>query len=95
MKKFLLSGIVFAFNLSAFCQISFENQKELINTYQMPSLNSEILAADLNNDGTKDLITTSMNLGLITIHPNIDGDFTATQPKLILENQNEYPTGGR
>lgn len=58
----------------------------------MPNSNSELLTSDLNGDNTKDLIVTSLGLGYITIHPNIDGDYTATRFKLILGNQSEYPS---
>lgn len=91
-KKLLLLGLLISLN-STFGQINFENEKNLLNQIQMPSLNSEILAADLNGDGDKDLITTSLDLGYITAHPNIGGDLTDTAPKIILENRNEYPSG--
>lgn len=77
-------------------QINFENEKVLIDRYQMPSSNAEIISSDLNGDNFKDLIvTTSDGSQYITIYPNIQGDHTTTQPKLIWNNstQNENPTG--
>lgn len=91
--------ILFCFLLtqvSAFCQISFENERKLIENFQMLSFNSEIFSADLNGDNTNDLIVTSSDgPAYISIYPNIQGDYTATVPKLIWDNstQNEYPSG--
>ncbi len=83
--------------IPAFCQISFENEKILINNHQMSSTNSEVLLADLNNDGAKDLIVTiTSSSGRIGIYPNVQGDFTTTPLKVVFDDWNttaEYPSG--
>lgn len=92
IKKIIL--LVLIINCSqSFCQINFEEEKVLIDKFQMPYSNSEALTADLNGDGTKDLITTDISGGYITAYQNIGGQFTEIPCGLILDNQNEYPTG--
>lgn len=93
MRNSLLLLAIFINCTPLFSQINFENEKTLIEKHHTNIANSEILIADLNSDNTKDLITISEVEGYIIIHPNINGDYTNTQSKLILENQNEYPTG--
>ncbi|MCZ8196702.1 MAG: FG-GAP-like repeat-containing protein [Flavobacterium sp.] len=77
----------------AFSQINFESEKVILEQYQTPSLNSEIIIEDLNGDNQKDLISISLNLGLITLYQNSNGDFTFSIPTSILQNQSEYPSG--
>lgn len=90
-EKFGLSLLLIC-NLT-FSQINFEAEKVILENYQTPALNSEITIADLNGDNQKDLISTSLNLGLITLYPNSNGDFTNNIPISILKNQSEYPSG--
>lgn len=93
MKKSLLTGILFIYSIPLLCQINFGSENILIDNYQMPSTNTEVFSSDMNNDGYKDLISTTLNEGYITLNPNILGDYTATNPKMILNNQSQYPTG--
>lgn len=76
-----------------YAQINFESEKILLDQYQALNTNSEILLADLNNDGTKDLITVSSSEGIIVVHPNISGNYTEVLSRLVLQNNNEYPSG--
>lgn len=92
-NKLLLIGLTL-FSILAYGQISFDPARILIEPAQNPPSNAEIYLSDLNGDNAKDLIVvTTIGFGNITIYPNIQGDFTTTQPKLILENQSDYPSG--
>ncbi|WP_291089282.1 T9SS type A sorting domain-containing protein [Flavobacterium sp. BFFFF1] len=89
-KKFFLLLLVYS---PVFCQISFEGEKKLIEKAIMPYTGSEMISADFNGDNLNELVTTSLSEGLILLYQNELGDYTQSKPAIILQNQDEYPSG--
>ena len=84
---FLLLLSVLSFNFS-FSQIAFENETLLNDRTLQTSEVSDVFAADLNNDGFKDLIVGSNYANNIIWYKNVDGNLQYESPKLIATQVN-------
>ncbi len=91
-NKLLLLFLYFISSIG-YSQISFGNDNILIRKAYLQSSVTEIISSDLNGDGFKDLIMISPSLGTINVYSNFQGDYTSTQPTVVIENTSEYPQG--
>jgi len=95
--KTKFSLILFLISKLAFSQINFENEKTLIDKSQMSFNISEIITTDFNGDKKADLLVTNLSESTILLYPNIEGSYTNSQPKILMDNipggNQQYPTG--
>ncbi|MCW4467925.1 T9SS type A sorting domain-containing protein [Flavobacterium sp. MFBS3-15] len=87
MKRIITIITILNFSI-AFSQIGFEPENILFSRDYAPSDITDVISADLNNDGFKEMIISSNYANNIIWYKNVNGDLYHSKPLLISEDLN-------
>lgn len=92
MKKIIYFIFLSTFS-NLYPQVNFSNGETLIDITHFPNNISALSAADLNNDGYKEIIvsSTDYNHNKIMLYKNINGNLQYLQRQILIQNTNVNP----